>query len=477
MQKTRLYVVSFLQFAIFFLSLVTTWYDVLAILLFLVCIISGLDKLGRSILLREIVAVHTCFICLIMPLVAYEIFNSNNELVRIWRKQMHVDKNMYFNFALPAVSGFIFTLCWPIVGKRVKETEDFLTPILSKARGMLISIPKTGLHILILGVVMFWISNLLPVEVQFAFMLFYFASFSGLLYVYYTPNFKYRYIVLSLFGLFVLLNTFSSGMFTIVAYMGLTIFSFFFLGKRVRLWKKTLWLTIGCFFLLTLQLVKPAYRKITWDGNYHGNKALLFIDLAQEQVSDLNWQSVNSFFPVFVRTNQGFNVSLVMRRIPNLQRYDNGNRLMLSFAAALIPRVFWPDKPEAGGRFNMKYYAGVEIKGWSTNVGPLGEAYGSFGRGGGIIFMIFLGWFIRLVYRVIYVLARNVPLLLLWIPVLFYQVTYSAESDTLQIFNSLFKSALFIWILFKIMPSWFGKIRNRRVTTKSHSLIAGAKIN
>ncbi len=54
--------------------------------------------------------------------------------------------------------------------------------------------------------------------------------------------------------------------------------------------------------------------------------------------------------------------------------------------------LFWPDKPMAGGKYNMKYYTGINIVGWSTNVGPLGEAWGSFGKVGGIIYMFFIGF-------------------------------------------------------------------------------------
>ena len=201
------------------------------------------------------------------------------------------------------------------------------------------------------------------------------------------------------------------------------------------------------------------FRKQTWAKNYEGSRGLLLGELMLKRITDINWASANDFFSIYVRANQGFNISLVMRRIPEKQSFDGGNRLFLSFVSSLVPRFLWPDKPEAGGKFNMQYYTGIRINGWSTNIGPLGEAYGSFGVNGGIIFMIMLGWFIRWVYMIVFKIAKQVPLLLFWIPVLFYQVTYSSESDTLQIFNSLFKSALFIWLLYKIRPSWFGITR------------------
>jgi hypothetical protein len=45
--------------------------------------------------------------------------------------------------------------------------------------------------------------------------------------------------------------------------------------------------------------------------------------------------------------------------------------------------------------------------------------------------------------------------------VLFYQVTYAAETDSLQVFNSLTKSAFFIWLLYRQWPQWFGVEKKR----------------
>jgi hypothetical protein len=171
--------------------------------------------------------------------------------------------------------------------------------------------------------------------------------------------------------------------------------------------------------------------------------------------------SEDAFFPMYYRGNEGYNVALVMRRMPALQPYDNGFNLAKTFASAVVPRVLWPDKPESGGKFNMKYYAGYEIEGFSTNVSPIGEAYGSFGPLGGVIYMILLGAFVRWSYRKVFIIANTIPLIIFWIPVLFYQVVYSMESDTLQILNSLTKSAFFIWVLAKFVPGWFGIVKKQ----------------
>jgi hypothetical protein len=90
----------------------------------------------------------------------------------------------------------------------------------------------------------------------------------------------------------------------------------------------------------------------------------------------------------------------------------------------------------------------------------LGEAYGAFGFWGGILFMGLLALFVRWIYKRLITLSfRYNPLLICWIPVLFYQVTYSGETDTLQIVNALLKTAFFIFLLYRIVPTWFGNSR------------------
>jgi hypothetical protein len=374
---------------------------------------------------------------------------------------MMVPEQAYFSFALPAIAGFVLVLCWPVDNGKYSDTGFFLRKAITRAKDELQKRPTTGVYLLALGTVMFWVSKVLPSAVQFAFLLFFFAGFAGFLYVYFLDNFRWRRVALISFGGFIILTALSSGMFTIVAYMSLTLFSFFFLGRKTSLFKKLLMFVLGVFILLLIQSVKPAFRELTWGGSYEGNKGVLFLNLVIDKIKDPQFESADAFFPVYVRVNQGYNISLVMHRFPEKMPYDGGRNLFINLASSLVPRIFWPDKPEAGGKYNMQYYAGLAITGWSTNVGPLGEAYGSFGPAGGILFMIFLGVVIRWSYCLVFKKSIRIPLLIFWIPVLFYQVTYAAETDSLQVFNSLVKSAFFIWLLYRQWPGWFGAKKKR----------------
>ncbi len=447
----------------FLLGLVTDWYTEISIFLFIVTVFAILDKLGKGLVLRELVVLHTIFITLVMPSVGYNVYNIDNFLARIFYRFMLVPEGTYFGFVMPAVCAFSLSMCYPITNKgQILDEGKSFKILLQLARNELKRHTKTGIIIVITGVLSFFFIGLVPDVFKFVVTLFFFSAFAGILYIFYSPPLPSKNVLLILFTVFIVGLAIQSGVFTVVVYMGITLFSFLFLGKSYALWKKFLVFIVGCFFLFIVQNVKTSYRDLTWKGKEVDNKSTLFMDLMLDKLNNIDQLiNINGFFPVYMRTNQGYNITVVMRRIPANQDFDNGSHLFLTAASALVPRLIWPDKPQAGGKESMKYYTGYNIEGWSTNVSPLGEAYGSFGPIGGIFYMFVLGLFIRWVYKKVFVIAQNLPLLVLWIPLLFYQITYSMETDSLQIFNSLLKGALFIWLLYKLSPGWFGKLENQ----------------
>jgi hypothetical protein len=447
------------------LEMITTWYFPISIALTVLTVLMILDRLGKGIVLRELIALHGLYVCILMPMLGYTVYTHENFLARLWVRYMFIPKEKYFSFALPAMTLFCLALCWPVNSRKASDQGPILRSTMNKIQKKLSGMPKTSIWIISIGIAASFIANFLPEALTFVGMLFFWSSFAGVLYLFYTPNFKYKKLLLIIFAFFIFTTALQNGMFTLVAYMGITMFSFFFLGQKTRFWKKLTFFLLGIFFLLLVQSVKTTYRNLLWRQGYTGNTSVLFGNLIVNKLSDFSALfSADAFFPIYYRTNQGYNIALVMRRFPNTVPYDYGSNLSLSFASSFVPRLFWPDKPEAGGKFNMKYYTGIIINGWSTNVGPLGEAYGSFGPAGGMIYMFCLALFIRWVYRLIFRLSAKTPLLIFWIPVMFYQITYSSETDSLQIFNSLIKSAFFVWLLVRFVPDLFGiqrKIRRR----------------
>jgi hypothetical protein len=440
------------------LSFFTEMYTVLAVSMTLLLLLLLLDKMGKGIVLREIIAFLYSLSCLAMPVVGYAFYTNGDPLARLWVKYMPIPEETYFSYALPAIGLFCLAITLPFTQARDNEQGEGIKKLIVKVKAQLPDLRTPSLFMVISGPIVSFVIPYLPVSLQYLGTLWYFSSFAGLLYLYFGPSFSKKKLILIGFVAFTLLTAINGGMFTIVAYMGICIASFMLLGNSAKLFKKLLLFLFAGAFFVVLQNVKLDYRKQIWDNpNFGGNKLSLFSDLFLEdlQKGDALFGK-DAFFPVYTRANQGFVVAIVMQKIPASKPFDGGVNLGRSFASAFVPRFLWPDKPEAGGAFNMEYYTGYILVGFSMNVGPLGEAYGSFGSAGGIAYMFILGLFIRWVYSRVFKIANKLPLLVCWIPVMFYQVISSAETDSLSIFNSMTKSALFVWLLFKIAPHWFG---------------------
>jgi hypothetical protein len=454
--KVLSYSVSTILLILLSLSLLTDWDRDIVVILNVLLLLNLLNNLGRTIVLREIIALYTSFSVLFMPWVGYEVYNRQNDLAALWGRFMPVSDELYFSFAVPGVIAYVLFLCFPLNNAKYNDRGENLTALINKAKKQLEGNKRYGIYLMVAGILVTTVVSLLPVSLQFFFNLVYFASYAGLLYVFFSKQFPFRNMLMIGFGTFILLMALRQGMFTIVVYMGMTLFPFFFIGKKASLLKKLTLFVTGVFLIALIQSVKPAYRLALWKNKYQGNQAELFYNLMAEKLQDpKSMFNPDEFFFIYYRTNQGYNQALVMKFMPSKKPFDNGENLFISIASSFVPRFIWPDKPEAGGKANMKYYTGYTIKGWATNVGPLGEAYGSFGMYGGIVYMMVLGFVIRFFFARILILAKKFPLIIFWFPVLFYQVTYAAENDTLQILNSLIKTSLFMYILYWLFPVVF----------------------
>lgn len=449
----------------------TNYYGPLAVFLPVITVLMILDRLGKGIVLRELIALYGMFTCLIMPLIGYSFYTRDNYLARHWGRYMPIADDVYFSFALPAMAAFTMAICWPITNEKYSDYGAKLREIMERVKGQLKENPRVGIMLMVTGIVAQSAAIVIP-GLGFVVTLVYFGAFAGALYLYYTPNYKRKIVVLLGFAAFILGLALQNGMFTIVAYMGITMFSFFYLGNVYPLWKKLLFFFVACALLLVLQATKQRYRQLIWhQAAVVENKAATFSSIFVDQIGNLSgFFEVEAFFPFYYRTNQGYNIALVMQNFPARKSFDNGANLATSFASAFVPRSLWPDKPQAGGKYNMLYYTGIQLRqGWSTNVGPLGEAYGSFGVDGGILYMLGLGFFIRWVYSIMFRKSQKMPLIVFWIPVMFYEVTYSAETDSLQIFNSVIKAGFFLYLLWKVKPDWLlilKKIKPRTLRVK-----------
>jgi hypothetical protein len=272
----------------------------------------------------------------------------------------------------------------------------------------------------------------------------------GVFYIFFSGH---RHRIKILIGMLVLLlaQSLASGMFGELVYLMAIFYILIALySKKQSLIKKVTVCLIGLSVIALIQSVKPAYRKVAWTT---GGDASLFLDLAAEAVSNpSNILQKDILFSQAVRLNQGWLIAVTMDRVPRKYDYAYGETIWMSVAASFIPRFVWPDKPEAGGKYNLKRFWGYNLVGYSMNIGPIGEAYANFGKKGGIIFMFFYGLFFNLILTGLLKWSEKRPSVLCWIPFLFFYAVV-VETDILTSVGSIVTSLMFMVVFIRLFKA------------------------
>jgi hypothetical protein len=226
------------------------------------------------------------------------------------------------------------------------------------------------------------------------------------------------------------------------------------LGSEIKFHTKLLFTVIGILFILLIQSVKADYRAYSWVKGGGADPAY-FTELVVDRITDPG-KSIdeNKLFTTAVRMNQGWLVATTMYKVPYKHPFANGETIWQSVLASFVPRFMWPDKPESGGKANLWRFWGVKLEGYSTNIGPVGEAYGNFGLWGGAIYMFFYGLFFNFILSRILKISETRPTLILWLPYLFLY-TVNVETDLVTTMNSLTKGIFFVWVAYKCFKRFF----------------------
>lgn len=422
----------------------------LAVILFFVSLGRLVLKIGNGSFFLELVYVYAAFTCLLMPVLGYVYFNRTSSIAAIWVRSMPIPAEQYFSFNLPAVISlgwgfFLFRKNSPDNGPVISYLTTELKKDILKVK------PGSILGLTIISLVAYSISNFLPASLQQLNSFLYYSLFAGVFYIIFYKNFPGKIYFIAGFISFIVLDALRYGMFTIIAYMGGLFLILLLAGKRIYFYHKIGLIVFSILLISFIQLFKVDLRR---SRKMHQDVSIT--ELATNVVGKRQQSSFDEIlFPLYFRMNQGFNIALVQRRIPSKVDYLNGEYLGLCFISSFVPRLFWADKPKAGGEENMRIYTGYVIKTWSTNVGPIGEAYGNFGYWGGWIYLFAFAFFIRAVYTKFLSICHKRPIFFLWMPAMFFQTFYVIETDSLQAFNSLIKGAVFLFILYKIFPAIF----------------------
>jgi len=450
------------------LSVFTSFYFIICIILALTLLVLLIHNMGKKLLVLESIALYSSIIYLIIPMIGYKYYTISNPLSKLWVTYFKVSEETYFEFTLPAILLFIFGLFL----FTNKSEGHLIQNILIFAQNKINKVGRLPIYLVLFSVACFYISPYAPSFLQYILYIFFLTIFPAVTYLYFDTN-RDTYSKLVIFGviLWLIYNALITSMFTVIVYMGISFFGLLLLKNRYSFLKKTILVIVIISFTIILQFTKKEYRTLSRNNLIKDSNFGTFISLYRNNIKDIyGIFDANAFFPIYVRVNQGIQLASVMQYMPSRKPHDQGSQLGKSILASVVPRLFWPDKPESGGKNNMKYYANIYLDTTSMNVGPIGEGYGAFGKWGGIFYMFIFGTFLGWVYNNFIRLTIKRPLLLFWQPLLFYEVIFCMENDTMQALNSLIKISFLLFILFKLFPGLIGLKDN---SVRSNQLALG----
>lgn len=426
----------------------------MSISLFVYFLLLFVNNIGKKLVILDVVILSSLLICLIMPIVGYHFFNFNNKLARTWAFYMKVPSDDYYGYMFPALIAMIIGIKIPVFFK--EKTFKIQEQYMINAKTYLANTKWQGLIMVGIGLGASLLQNYVPDALSIVFFILRYLMFVGVFYCLYS-RFPNKKIVLIIVFSVLIIRSVSAGMFGDLVFITVLSIILMLLGNKMKFITKFMFLILAIFSIVVLQSVKPVLRSKIWNGKSGDNsKIAIFVDILNDKISNPSKLLDNqaSLFSLYFRFNQGQIVSRVLNSVPSRYPYANGESIFLSLAATVVPRVLWANKPGAGGVYNFERFLGIKLKGYSIGLSPFGEAYGNFGKVGGIIFMFFFGLLYNFFFNWLLKLAIKIPSLILWFPFLFFYAV-QIESDVVTMLNSLTKFLLITFLFYRYFPVIF----------------------
>ena len=207
-------------------------------------------------------------------------------------------------------------------------------------------------------------------------------------------------------------------------------------------------------FVIIIQILKKDYRVATWEKGQATGLAT-FSSAYEENQREGGFLMANVLEKQIVRINQGYIVTNIMKTVPNVVPFSNGEELKQILTAAILPRFMAPDKLKAGDHGIFEKYTGLGLrKGTSMGLSSIGDAYINFGVFGGCIFMFVLGLLYSEVLKAFHRYSKYYPVLLLFTPLVFYY-PIRPDCELQTILGHLVKSCFLIYVVFLVWRRYF----------------------
>lgn len=391
-------------------------------------------SLGKRIDIVSVILLFASAQWLLGPIIAYHGYDP------YFRYVMSISSERYFSFVLPAFVAFELGLL--IIAYRY---ESRIYQQFQRIISWLNKTPALVYTLLAIGAIATLGRPFVPASLRFVFFLLGGALYMGVVFYFITER-PYKWYILAGAGLMLILESVSTGLFHNMILWLLFIFMYVAFYLRTGIKTNLLLVLSGIFALIIIQAIKGTYRSMIWDTGMKEGKAVVFLNLVEEQTRNTEELTAGErISEMNVRLNQGWIISRIMMNIPQYNDYLGGYTFSEAFNAALVPRFLSPNKRFGGSVFTFELLTGLNID-ENTSMGPslMGESYGNYGPDNGILAMFIIGLVLGGSVFLVFRLSISYPVLFAFIPIIFFQVV-KAETDSITVLNHLVKSlVLFI---------------------------------
>lgn len=442
-------------FVIFILFPGISIYSYIAIIITLYQFLLLFSSIGYVIPIRYLFGAFMCLQMLLGPTLAY----NGLDKFQVGYYKMQVPEDVYFSYVIPAVILFILGLhikAGNLLGEQIAQ---------NKIKAYVQA--NTQLTYIFIGVGLFCsvlINILGSWDVPFIITVLANLKYVGV-FMFIIGIKKIKPVPLILVYGSVISSSIIGGMFqdllTWLIFLGAVLAIKYKPSEKLKL------LFIFLFVLMTvsIQLLKGGYRRATWQGGQEVGFST-WTKTYEEQNRQGSFFNPVQLAESNIRMNQGYIVTNIMKKVPERVPYANGSEMVEILTAALFPRFIAPNKLKAGDKqLFMKYTDMSLLNTTSMGLSSVGDGYINFGVVGGSIFMFFLGLLYNQVLKLFYKFSINIPILLLFTPLVFYY-PIRPDCELQTILGHLIKSCMILILVFIVWKRTF----TMRSTSLSHRL-------
>jgi len=412
----------------------------LGVALFTGVAVKFVQDLGKRIEIRDLISFMSVLQWIIGPILAYNLL-PYDELY-----YMAVPETVYMDFVVPVCYFMVLGLYLPLAEERIVNEED-----IDRMKVYLYEHPWLGYILAGIGVAVGFAGKSLPRSLTFLVFLITNIQYVGMYMILFGKS-KFKWFIFA--GIMGLATSAAvlQGMFGELVQWFMLSFLVIAMVVKIPMWGKVTLITIGLGLIMLVQSTKQEYRLATWYASSTKSNSDIYKEIIVSRLSSpsllFNQETSQN---MAARLNQGWIIARIMNYMPEKQPFVRGETVESALYAALLPRFLAPGKAQAGGRANFERFTGTPLpETTSMDISLVGEGYANFGYLGGMVFIFLVSLLYNWVIVKVIALSKNNPTLILWIPLLFFQVM-KAETDFATVFNYLTKAAIVTFAAFFTM--------------------------